>query len=232
MATRRITRAELEAFLPDLFTSLSEKETERILSNLRIRAYNAGETIYCEGYQPHCLHCLLEGKVKVSRRGVGDRDQILRLLSSVDYFGISAALAGEPYSTDAMALEDCTIAQIPLDDFLPLLKQNAVLADIVTQRISKTLQLCYRRTLELTQKHIRGRLAEGILYMKDVFGEDEDQFIDVRMSREDLAYLCNMTRSNSIRTLSHFCQENIVQVVGRAVRIIDEKALQRISDQG
>lgn len=232
MAKRHITRTELEAFLPDLFGSLSKEEANLILSNLRIRAYKTGETIYREGDNPKCLHCLLEGKIKITRQGVGKREQILRLISSVDYFGLSAALARENYSSTSTVLVDSTVALIPLEIFLPLLESNASLASIVAQRVSKTLQLCYRRTVNLTQKHIRGRLAEGILYMKEVFGVNDEGFIDCQLSREELAYLCNMTGSNSIRTLSLLARENILQVIGRSIRILNEPKLTLISEQG
>lgn len=232
MAKRHITRAELEAFLPDLFNHLSQDEADLILSNLRIRAYKTGEILYKESDLPKCLHCLLEGKIKISRFGVGKREQILRLISSVDYFGLSATLAEESYSCTATALTDCTIVLIPVDTFLPLLKSNTILAATVAQRVSKTLQLCYRRTVSLTQKHIRGRLAEGILYMKEIYGLNDEGFIDCQLSREELAYLCNMTSSNSIRTLSLLARENIIQVIGRSIRILDEQKLALISEQG
>ena len=48
------------------------------------------------------------------------------------------------------------------------------------------------------------------------------------LPREDLANMSNMTTSNAIRTLSQFAQEGLVDVDGRHIKILDEKALERI----
>lgn len=48
--------------------------------------------IYAEGEEPEYLWCLLQGKVKKYKDGVGGRVQILRLIRSVEYFGYRAYL--------------------------------------------------------------------------------------------------------------------------------------------
>jgi len=89
------------------------------------------------------------------------------------------------------------------------------------------------RTVTLTQKHIRGRLAESLVFLRDTYGlEDDNQTIKVFLSREDLANLSNMTTSNAIRTLSAFSNEGILELDGRRIKIIDQYKLERISDLG
>lgn len=89
------------------------------------------------------------------------------------------------------------------------------------------------RIVSLTQKHIRGRLAEALTVLIDSYGYEEDGVtIRVYMAREDLANLSNMTTSNAIRTLSCFVAEHIVIVDGRCIKIINEPALRKISRFG
>lgn len=73
------------------------------------------------------------------------------------------------------------------------------------------------RTVNLTQKHIRGRLAESLLMLKDNYGMEEDGItLSIYMAREDLANLSNMTTSNAIRTLSCFADEkSLLSMVGK-----------------
>jgi len=49
---------------------------------------------------------------------------------------------------------------------------------------------------------------------------------------EDLAHLSNMTTSNAIRTLSGFADENLVEIHGRKIVILDMKQLEEISESG
>ena len=62
--------------------------------------------------------------------------------------------------------------------------------------------------------------------------EEDNQTISARFSRADLADLSNMTTSNAIRTLSAFSSENILEVNGRKIKILDEDQLKKISKIG
>ena len=87
--------------------------------------------------------------------------------------------------------------------------------------------------MNLTQKHIRGRLAEAIIVLLDSYGYEQDNStLNIYMAREDLANLSNMTTSNAIRTLSTFVNERLLIVDGRRIKIINEAALRKISKFG
>ena len=89
------------------------------------------------------------------------------------------------------------------------------------------------RTVNLTQKHIRGRLAESLLFLRDSYGLEEDgSTLSIYLSREDLANLSNMTTANAIRTLSAFASERLVAVDGRKIKILEEEKLAKISRMG
>ena len=90
------------------------------------------------------------------------------------------------------------------------------------------LGIADERTVNLTQKHIRGRLAESLLFLKDSYGLEEDgATLSIYLSREDLANLSNMTTSNAIRTLSTFVAERIIAIDGRKIKLIDEDKLKK-----
>ena len=87
--------------------------------------------------------------------------------------------------------------------------------------------------MSLTQKHIRGRLAESLLYLRDSYGLEEDGCtLSIYLSREDLANLSNMTTSNAIRTLSAFAAEHLVAIDGKKIKLINEAELEKISRMG
>jgi CRP-like cAMP-binding protein len=87
--------------------------------------------------------------------------------------------------------------------------------------------------MSLTQKHIRGRLAESLLVLKETYGTENDgKTIRISLSREDIANLSNMTTSNAIRTLSSMATEDIIEMEGRRIRIKDLYELERISALG
>jgi len=212
---------------------LTEQEKETLLQQSNIQLYRKNEVIYSEGEMPHYLFCLISGKVKIYKEGVGGRAQIVRVVKPVEYFGYRAAFAGEDYVTSAAAFEPTTIVRCPVKTVAALLQQNARLGWFFIQRLSANLGQADERTVSLTQKHIRGRLAESLLFLKQNYGVEEDgSTLSIYLSREDLANLSNMTTSNAIRTLSMFAAERIVAIDGRKIKIMDEVKLQKISRIG
>lgn len=139
----------------------------------------------------------------------------------------------ENFVTAAAAFEPCTMCLIPMPVIIKLIQENADLAMFFIRQLSKDLGISDERTVNLTQKHIRGRLAESLLFLKDTYGVEEDQCtLSIYLSREDLANLSNMTTSNAIRTLSNFATEKLIIIDGRKIKLIDEERLKKISKIG
>lgn len=226
-------KEEVLDLLPDLASVLTASERKQVLSEMKVETFKKNEPIYSEGDVPSHLLCLISGKVKIYKDGVGGRAQIVRVLNAVEYFGFRAAFAGEDYVTSAAAFESSVIACIPITLIQDLVMRNARLGWFFIHRLATALGKSDARTVGLTQKHIRGRLAESILFLKDSYGtEDDGETLSIKPSREDMANLSNMTTSNAIRTLSTFAQENLISLDGRKIKILDEAALQKISKMG
>lgn len=233
MVKKELSEAEIAESIPDLWQPLTEEQRILLAQNFTIQKYKKNETIYCEGETPTHLMCLLTGKVKIYKDGVGGRSQIIRVIKSHEYFAYRAYFAEEDYATAAAAFEPCTICLIPMPTIISLIQENAELAMFFIRQLSIDLGISDERTVSLTQKHIRGRLAESLLFLKDTYGVEEDQCtLSIYLSREDLANLSNMTTSNAIRTLSNFAAEKLIIIDGRKIKLIEEDKLKKISKIG
>lgn len=233
MADKEQKPINLEALIPNLFQLLTDEQKTLVLQSYQIQLFKKNEIVYCEGDIPKMLMCVIKGKVKIFKDGIGGRSQIIRMLKPVEYFAYRAYFANEPYVTAATAFESTTICMIPMDLIQKLILENNQLALFFIKELSIDLGISDERTVNLTQKHIRGRLAEAILFLKDNYGMEEDGVtLNIYLSREDLASLSNMTTSNAIRTLSIFATEKIISVDGRRVKLIDEEKLRKISKYG
>nr|WP_320059573.1 Crp/Fnr family transcriptional regulator [uncultured Bacteroides sp.] len=220
-------------YIADMWAPLNAEQREFLANNFTLQNYKKNETIYCEGEVPTHLMCLLNGKVKIYKDGVGGRSQIIRMVKPVEYFGYRAYFAKEDYLTAAAAFEPSTICLIPMSAITTLIEQNNNLGLFFIQQLARDLGIADERTVNLTQKHIRGRLAESLLFLKESYGLEEDgSTLSIYLSREDLANLSNMTTSNAIRTLSQFATERLITIDGRKIKIIDEERIKKISKIG
>lgn len=233
MVKSSLSDINVPELIADMWSPLSEEQREYLASNFTIQNYKKNEVIHCEGETPTHLMCLLTGKVKVYKEGVGGRSQIIRMIKPVEYFGYRAYFSKQDYVTAAAAFEPSVICLIPMTVLTTLIKQNNDLAMFFIQQLSNDLGMADERTVSLTQKHIRGRLAESLLFLKESYGLEEDgSTLSIYLSREDLANLSNMTTSNAIRTLSQFATERLITIDGRKIKIIDEDKLKKISKIG
>ena len=233
MVKLSITDINIPELISDLWMPLTLDQRERMAGSFILQTYKKNEIVHGEDEKPTHLFCLLKGKVKVFKEGVGGRSQIVRMIKPVEYFGFRAFFANELYVNAAAAVESSVICLIPLNIIDELVKENIKLACFFIRNLSTSLGIADRRTVNLTQKHIRGRLAESLLFLRESYGLEEDNStLSIYLSREDLANLSNMTTSNAIRTLSQFASEKLIAIDGRKIKIIDEEKLKKISKIG
>ena len=219
--------------LNPIWATLRDDERAMLSERVEVVRYAKNEIIHNDGDESEYVWMLLSGKVRIYKEGIGQRPQIIRLLKPYDIFGYRACTVNEPYNSSASAFEDCTIYRLKREFFNALIQSNGTFCYHVMLMMAKDLAFSEIQTVNLTQKHIRGRLAESLLLLLKNYGYEEDgQTIAMLLPREDLANMSNMTTSNAIRTLSQFAQEGIVGIDGRHVSILDEKALERISRLG
>lgn len=216
-----------------LLSQLEAGVQQKIIDTSVCVVYKKGELIYQEGNFPVALLCLVSGKVKIFKEGIGGRQQIVRMAKPVGFIGYRAFFAEEMHIASAEALEDSIVCRIQTELILHIVRNTPDLAMSIIRALATDLGFSHRRTVTLTQKHIRGRLAEALLVLKDTYGYEADgATLKIYLTREDLANLSNMTTANAIRTLSNFASEGIVALDGKKIKITDKKRLEQINNMG
>lgn len=226
-------KEEIVLRICNLWEPLTDEHRRMLQQSVVLSRFKKNSIIYKEFEKPTHMMCLVSGKAKIYKEGIGGHQQIVRAIKPVDLFGYRAYIAGEDYKTSAMALEQSTVAMIPLDVVQKLMQESIPFNNFLIRHLSAMLGDSDSRTVNLTQKHIRGRLAEALIFLKDNYGVEEDGYtLSIYLSREDLANLSNMTTSNAIRTLSTFANEKLIAIDGRKIKIICDDELRKISNIG
>jgi CRP-like cAMP-binding protein len=216
-----------------IFKGLNQKDKETIAQHHTLYQIKKGDLLFKVGDKHRGLICLASGKVKVFKEGVGGREQILKLVKQNGFIGYRALFSEHSWSVSAEAIEDSVICVFEKSTFVKILKKNADLSLKFIKMLAEELAYSNNRTVSLTQKHIRGRMAESLLLMRETYGYDEESnTIRVSLSREDIAGLSNMTTSNAIRTLSNLAAEGSIAIKGKKISILDEANLRHISELG
>ena len=80
----------------------------------------------------------------------------------------------------------------------------------------------------MAQKTVRQRVAETILYVGKTFGENEDGYLNVTLSREDYAGIVGTATESAIRILSQFKKEGLISTEGKMIKIQNKIDLERV----
>ena len=216
--------------MSDIWLALTNEERMDLRENTTYQEFKKKEMIYCEGEGPEFMYCVIAGKIKIFKNGIGGRQQILRFIREGENFAFRAYFAEGNYVTSATALEVVKAYAVPLTVIRQILESNNRLAMLFIKHLSADLGDIDSRIVSLTQKHIRGRLAEALVILLDTYGIDnETKELKGALSREDLAGFANMTASNAIRTLAAFDAEEIIALEGKKIKILNETQLRKVS---
>lgn len=227
---------EKDAIVDDiarLWNCTDRAERDAIAHAMTVTRFKKDELIYRENETPRHMLFLVSGKAKIIKECSVGRAQIVRAVKRQTFLGYRAFFAHENYTTSAMSFEDSVVAAIPFTTVASLMAHNNHIAQYFICELSVVLGFTDSRIVSLTQKHIRGRLAETILNLKKSYGIGPDgQTLNITMNRDDLASLSNMSTSNAIRTLSSFAQDGLLVIEGKRIKILDEEKLIKVSNLG
>ena len=159
---RDYEKKEIVKAIAEMWAPLTQAEKRVLLHDIHIKNFKKNHFIYKASDLPTRMMVLIQGKVKIYKLGRNGRSQIIRAIKPMELFGFRAYFANELYKTEAMALENAEVAFFNTETIVKLMKENFHISLFFLNYLSKELGQSDDRTVNLTQKHIRGRLAEAL----------------------------------------------------------------------
>lgn len=214
-----------------VFCCMDGEALDEISDSKTCSVYRKGQVLFNEGGHPFGVYCVNKGKIKIAIIGEEGKEQIVRLAKDGDIIGYRSMIAGERYNATASALEDSQVCFIPKDVFLGSLKKSSSLSMEIMKLLSNQLKDAEIKLTHLAQKPVRERLAETLLFLKETYGfEPGTDILSVQLSREEIANLVGTATETAIRLLSKLNKEKIIELIGKKIRIINQKLLIRTAN--
>ena len=183
--------------------------------------YKKGEVIFKEGDPVTGIYFVYQGKVKVHKQW-GDKELIIRFANQGQIFGHRGLGNDSPtYPVSGTALEPTSACLIDIDFFLTTLKVNHEFLYQLMMFFADDLQESERRMRNLAHMPVRGRLAQALLALENKFGRTADGFIDIHLSRQDIASYVGTTYETVFRLINDFTDEKLIEVSGKDILIKD-----------
>lgn len=213
-----------------LCAELEESDLEILNKNKSDLYFAKNEFIFKQGVRPAGLYILAGGKVKNSKMSEHGFEQIVSLNKPVNFLGFYDFNANQNHTYSAIALEDCHVCYIPTKDFQEILHHNNAFTVRLLKHVSREFSQHIHRITNLSGKHMRGRMADTLLYIYDFFDvAKSNNELTIDLKRRDLGDMAVMNTSNAVRTLSEFSREEWITLEKHRIVFRNLPALQRMS---
>jgi CRP-like cAMP-binding protein len=213
-----------------IFKHLKTDEVTSINYEKDFRQYKRGDILYQEGNRISGFYCINSGIIKVFKTGFDGKEQIIRFAKKGDIIAYRSVLSNEPACTSAKVIEDCQVCFIPSEILISFIKTNSGFALELLKLACHELGEANSFITDIAQKTVRERLAEVLLFLVNDFGLDNQQFLNISLTREELANIVGTATESVIRLLSEFKSDKLVELNGRRIKIINTKGLEKISN--
>lgn len=213
-----------------LFGSLSDEEYEIINSSRREYVYKRGEVIKKEGDPIDSFLYLRSGLLKLYKTNKSGKDHILSLNKPGDFISLLSIFSNSVYKYSIAALEETKVCDIELGALEKVVGLNSEFALRVLNRISNVSDEIIESQFEIRQRQVKGRIAYFLLFLSSNIYRSHEFRLPV--TRREIGELISMTTENTIRTLSEFKKDGILDMDGRVVKILDMERLGSISKTG
>lgn len=204
---------------------------KELSKNRRAKKYSKKELIYTEGNHPHNLYYLLNGRIKTFKRNDDGKDLIVELYGKDDFLGHIALLEDTVYKESAEVLEDAELALIPREEFEMLVYRDKEVAGNFFKMLAKNITEKENKLLCQAYNSLRKKVAVAIITLKEKYHINKEEFFSISMSRENIAAIAGTATESLIRTLRDFKNEELIDIRGTNIIIINEKKLKDLAGE-
>ncbi|AMC09925.1 Crp/Fnr family transcriptional regulator [Lutibacter profundi] len=209
--------------------TLTQEELQRFSEHKTSLMIKKGENLMTEGNAINGLYCIRDGKCKLTKLNTNGKEQIIKFIKGGDILGQRSILSDEPVGLNCTALEDMRVCFIPKGDILETIRENPQFSLNLMKNISHQLNEANTLVSQMAQKPVKDRLAETLLNLEEIFGQDNEGCIDVVLTREEIANTIGTATESAIRLLSNLKKDGIIDLIGKKIKVLNKNALKNLS---
>ena len=191
-----------------------------------------GDTLYRAGETFTALYAIRIGSLKTTVLAEDGREQVSGYHMLGDMIGLDG-IGAERHGCQAIALEDTEVCVLPLERIEDVARAVPPLRQNLLRLMSKEIARDQNVMLLLGSMRADERLAVFLLSLAERYkqrGYSSTEFV-LRMTREEIGSFLGLKLETVSRLFSRFQDEGLIQVQGRAVKLLDPAALKQVVGQ-
>jgi CRP-like cAMP-binding protein len=213
-----------------LFSGLPENQLKEIEQIAIEKNFRKGEIIFIEGDDGNGFYVVVEGKIKIYKVSSEGKEQILHIFGAGEPFGEVPVFTGKPFPANAESLVKSRLLFFPRKAFVDLISENPSLALNMLAVLSTRLRRFTVQIENLSLKEVPSRLAAYLIYLAEEQGREDS--VKLHISKGQLASLLGTIPETLSRIFAKMSAQNLIQVTGRDIRLIDPAGLEDLAEHG
>jgi CRP-like cAMP-binding protein len=189
--------------------------------------FKKGELLFKEGDSMTGMFFIESGVVKVHKKWNDDKELIVRLAKNGDIVGHRGLGTDTIYPVSGTAIEPTDVCYVDLDFFNNTLKVNQDFLYQLMLFFASELKESEKRMRNLAHMAVKGRVANALLFLQQKFGLTAEGYINIELSRQDLASYTGTTYETLFRTMNELVEENALKTDGKKITLIASDILTR-----
>ena len=209
-----------------LFAGTSVDDREKLLSITKTRECQRGELLFEEGQIAEGFYVVVSGKVKVFKLSPDGRERILHVIHPGSSFADAAIFDDGAFPAFAMSIDQSMLLFFPKGQFLSLLHHYPQLAINMIAGLSRFLRSFATQIEDLTFRDVPARLARYLTNSR----QNNSNLVKLVISKSQLASNLGTTSETLSRTLRKLADEELIEVQGRTIKLLDMERLHDLVD--
>ena len=193
--------------------------------NRKLIHYNKGESIFLEGDTVNGMYFIFSGLVKVHKKWSDNKELILRFAKDGAIVGHRGLGGDTIYPVSATALAPSDICFVDLDFFMATLKVNPDYLFDLMMFFAAELKDSEKRMRNIAHMNTKGRIGQSLITLQDKFGTDADGFINIEISRQDLASYTGTTYETLFKIMNELAEVNAIHIDSKRTKLLDKPKL-------
>ncbi|MET4142144.1 Crp/Fnr family transcriptional regulator [Pedobacter sp. UYP1] len=195
--------------------------------NIKIKK---GQQVFKEGDEVKGIFFVYSGKVKVHKKWDDEKELIVRFAQKGDVIGHLGLGGSGHYPVSATAIEDAIVCFIELEFLEATMNVNTNFVIQLMRFFAGELQESERRMSNLAHMSIKGRVLQALLSLQDQFGVNDKGFINIELTRQDIASYTGSSYESLFRTINDLLAENIIVISGKSISINNIHEFRKIAE--
>lgn len=214
-----------------LFSGLETEYLEQIAAIAHKRSFAKGETLFAEGEAATGFYLLSGGGIKLCKVSPDGREKVLHFVHPGETFAEAAFFGDGRYPAEARGVEAGEVLFFPKEAFMGLLERNPRFSLNLIISLSLLLRRFARQIEELSFAEVPNRLATYLVELAERKSTSYQgkSYLDLEMKKSELASRLGTVSETLSRAFRKLKEENILEVDGSRLIILDMQGLKRIA---